>query len=38
MEILYKLWESSWSDDAIVADAENDVYFDPDKIRHIVHQ
>jgi alkanesulfonate monooxygenase SsuD/methylene tetrahydromethanopterin reductase-like flavin-dependent oxidoreductase (luciferase family) len=38
MEILYKLWESSWSDDAIVGDAENDVYFDPDKIRHIVHQ
>jgi alkanesulfonate monooxygenase SsuD/methylene tetrahydromethanopterin reductase-like flavin-dependent oxidoreductase (luciferase family) len=38
MEVLYKLWEASWSDRAIVADAENDVYFDPDQIRHISHQ
>ncbi|ETN39516.1 uncharacterized protein HMPREF1541_05742 [Cyphellophora europaea CBS 101466] len=37
LRLLYKLWESSWSDDAIVADAENDVYFDPDKIRTIRH-
>jgi alkanesulfonate monooxygenase SsuD/methylene tetrahydromethanopterin reductase-like flavin-dependent oxidoreductase (luciferase family) len=38
MEVLYKLWEGSWSDNAIVADAEKDVYFDPEKIRHISHQ
>lgn len=33
-----RLWEGSWSDDAIIADAENDAYFDPDKIRTIKHQ
>ncbi|GAB7353445.1 hypothetical protein MBLNU459_g3909t1 [Dothideomycetes sp. NU459] len=37
LRVLYKLWEGSWSDDAIVADAENDAYFDPDKIRTINH-
>ena len=37
MEVLYKLWEGSWSDDALVADAESDVYFNPDKIRQINH-
>ena len=37
MEVLYKLWEGSWGDDALVADAESDVYFDPDKIRQINH-
>ncbi|KAI4752893.1 bacterial luciferase-like protein [Aureobasidium sp. EXF-3400] len=38
LRLLYKLWEGSWSDDAIIADAENDAYFDPDKIRTIKHQ
>lgn len=33
-----RLWEGSWSNDAIIADAENDAYFDPDKIRTIKHQ
>jgi alkanesulfonate monooxygenase SsuD/methylene tetrahydromethanopterin reductase-like flavin-dependent oxidoreductase (luciferase family) len=33
-----RLWEGSWSDDAIIADAENDAYFDPDKIRTIKHK
>ena len=37
MRVLYKLWEGSWSEDAIIADAENDAYFDPDKIRTINH-
>lgn len=37
LRVLYKLWEGSWSDDAIIADAENDAYFDPDKIRQINH-
>ena len=26
---LYKLWEGSWEDDAVVADVERDVYTDP---------
>ncbi|KAI9687922.1 MAG: hypothetical protein M1822_002004 [Bathelium mastoideum] len=37
MRVLYKLWEGSWSDDAIQADAVRDVYADPDKIRTIHH-
>lgn len=37
MEVLYKLWEGSWSDDAIIADVRGDAYFDPDRIRHISH-
>ena len=38
MESTFRLWEGSWADDSIVRDAENDVYFDPDKIRTINHQ
>ena len=37
MEVVYKLWQGSWSDDAIVANANADVYFDPSKIRQIDH-
>ena len=37
MRVLYKLWEGSWSDDAIIADAKNDAYFDPNKIRTVKH-
>ena len=37
MRVLYKLWEGSWSNDAIQANPETDVYADPDKIRTIHH-
>jgi len=37
LNVCYKLWNGSWSDDAIIADAANDAYFDPDKIRTIRH-
>jgi FMN-dependent oxidoreductase (nitrilotriacetate monooxygenase family) len=37
LDVLYKLWEGSWDDDAIVADKENNVYADPAKIRPIDH-
>jgi long-chain alkane monooxygenase len=37
MDVLYKLWEGSWDEDAIVADRENGVYADPSKIRRIDH-
>ncbi|KAF2086019.1 Nitrilotriacetate monooxygenase component A/pristinamycin IIA synthase subunit A [Saccharata proteae CBS 121410] len=37
LRVLYKLWEGSWSDDAIVEDVKNDTYTDPDKIRQINH-
>jgi len=33
--VLYKLWEGSWADDAIVEDKERDVYALPEKIRQI---
>ncbi|GME32764.1 putative xenobiotic compound family protein [Neofusicoccum parvum] len=37
LRVLYKLWEGSWSDDAIVEDKENDTYALPEKIREIHH-
>ncbi|RDW59207.1 DszA family xenobiotic compound monooxygenase-3 [Coleophoma crateriformis] len=38
MEVVYKLWESSWADDALSPDPANDSYIDPDKIRTIRHR
>lgn len=38
LDVLYKLWEGSWDDDAIVADRANNVYVDPAKIRPIDHE
>jgi alkanesulfonate monooxygenase SsuD/methylene tetrahydromethanopterin reductase-like flavin-dependent oxidoreductase (luciferase family) len=38
MDVLYKLWESSWKDDAVVKDREKGIYADPEKIRPINHQ
>ncbi|CZR60404.1 related to thermophilic desulfurizing enzyme [Phialocephala subalpina] len=37
LRALYKLWEGSWSDDAVKFDIANDVYADPAKIREIHH-
>ena len=37
MEVLYKLWEGSWDDDAVLADRANKVYSDPSKVRYINH-
>ncbi|WP_210509135.1 LLM class flavin-dependent oxidoreductase [Naasia sp. SYSU D00057] len=37
LDVLYKLWEGSWDDDAIVADRERKVYTDPAKVRYIDH-
>jgi FMN-dependent oxidoreductase (nitrilotriacetate monooxygenase family) len=37
LDVLYKLWEGSWDDDAVLADREAGVYADPDKIRTIDH-
>ncbi len=37
MDVVYKLWEKSWEDDAIVADRETGVYADPDKVHPINH-
>ena len=37
MEVCYKLWESSWEDDAVVRDRHNRVYTHPDRIHDIGH-
>src|SRR3954447_18845209 len=37
LDVLYKLWEGSWDDDAIVADRERKIYTDPSKVRYINH-
>ena len=37
LDVLYKLWEGSWDDDAIIADRENNIFADPSRIRPIDH-
>ncbi|TQR82670.1 LLM class flavin-dependent oxidoreductase [Mycobacterium hodleri] len=37
LEVLYKLWEGSWEDDAVIRDRERGVFTDPDKVHHIGH-
>jgi long-chain alkane monooxygenase len=37
MEVVYKLWEGSWADDAVIADALNGVFTRPDRVRKISH-
>ncbi|GID90906.1 LLM class flavin-dependent oxidoreductase [Amorphoplanes digitatis] len=38
LDVLYKLWEGSWDDDAIVADREGNVFADASRIRPIHHE
>lgn len=38
MDAVYKLWEGSWDDDAIRADAAAGVYADPSRVRRIRHE
>ncbi len=38
LDVLYKLWEGSWEDDAVVRDVERGIYADPDKVHRIDHQ
>jgi len=37
LEVVYKLWEGSWEDDAVVRDAERGIYADPAKVHDIAH-
>jgi FMN-dependent oxidoreductase (nitrilotriacetate monooxygenase family) len=37
VDVLYKLWEGSWEDDAVIQDRENRVYTDPSKVHYINH-
>src|SRR6202789_4405743 len=38
MEVVYKLWEGSWADDAVKADAERGVFTDPERVRKVKHE
>jgi len=38
LEVLYKLWEGSWEDDAVVRDVESGVFTDPSKVHEIGHK
>lgn len=38
LDVVYKLWEGSWDDDAVVADRERGIYTDPSKVRYIHHR
>ncbi|KAF5004225.1 hypothetical protein FDECE_9254 [Fusarium decemcellulare] len=37
VNLMYKLWEGSWADDAVVKDTESKTYTDPSKVRKIEH-
>ena len=38
LEILYKLWEGSWDDDAVLRDKERRIFADASKVRAVSHQ
>ena len=38
LEVLYKLWEGSWEDGAVIKDRERGIFTDPDKVHHIGHE
>jgi FMN-dependent oxidoreductase (nitrilotriacetate monooxygenase family) len=38
LDVVYKLWEASWEDNAVVADPTTGVYADPDKVHLINHE
>ncbi|MEO8282272.1 MAG: LLM class flavin-dependent oxidoreductase [Pseudarthrobacter sp.] len=37
MDVVYKLWESSFEEDAVVRDAQSATYVDPSKVHQIQH-
>lgn len=38
LDVLYKLWEASWDDDAVVKDVGAGIYTDPSKVHLINHE
>ena len=38
LEVLYKLWEGSWEDDAVIRDRESGIFTDPTKVHEIGHK
>lgn len=37
MQVVYRLWEGSWQDDAVVLDRERRMFTDPAKVRPVQH-
>src|ERR1700744_6518288 len=37
MEVVYKLWEGSWQDDAVLRDRARSLFADPAKVHPVVH-
>jgi FMN-dependent oxidoreductase (nitrilotriacetate monooxygenase family) len=37
MQVVYKLWEASWEDDAVVRDRALGIFTRPDKVHNVVH-
>ncbi|BBI32205.1 LLM class flavin-dependent oxidoreductase [Cohnella abietis] len=38
LEVVYKLWEGSWEDEAVIRDAVRGIYTDPSKVHEIHHE
>ncbi len=38
MDVVYKLWEGSWADDAVAADRATGVFARPDRVRRVRHE
>src|ERR1700726_1827431 len=38
MEVVYKLWEGSWEDDAVLRDRTRGIFTDPAKVHRVKHQ
>jgi FMN-dependent oxidoreductase (nitrilotriacetate monooxygenase family) len=38
LDVVYKLWEGSWEDGAVVLDRANGVYADPSRVHPIAHE
>ncbi|MDY1047477.1 LLM class flavin-dependent oxidoreductase [Pseudomonas coleopterorum] len=38
LEVLYKLWEGSWEDEAVVEDRERRIYAQPEKVHKVQHE
>jgi alkanesulfonate monooxygenase SsuD/methylene tetrahydromethanopterin reductase-like flavin-dependent oxidoreductase (luciferase family) len=38
MQVVYKLWEQSWEEDALVLDSAGDMHTDPSKVHEIQHK
>jgi len=38
MDVVYKLWEKSWDDDAVVLDKQTSTYADPTRVHKINHK